>query len=161
MIPHLVWLALWGIAAWLAAIVNWFAALITGRSPDSLHGFLASYLRYATHVGAYFNLLADPFPSFSGAPGYPVDVAIAAPEPQNRLDHVLPRRSSRSRRSSSRRARQRPRRDHLPRLVRVPLRSAGCREGMRNLGAHTACATRSQTYAYAFFILTDRYPSFS
>jgi len=31
-IPHLIWLSLWGIAAYLAAIVNWFATLITGRS---------------------------------------------------------------------------------------------------------------------------------
>jgi hypothetical protein len=83
-IPHLIWLGLWGIAASLAVIVNWFATLIYGRSPDGLHDFLASYIRYAIHVGAYLLLAAEPFPDFLGKPGYPVDVTIAPSQPQNR-----------------------------------------------------------------------------
>lgn len=83
-IPHLIWLALWGIAAWAATIVNWFATLIRGRSPDALHNFLASYLRYATHVWAYLLLAADPYPGFDGRGGYPIDLEIAPPLPQNR-----------------------------------------------------------------------------
>lgn len=83
-IPHLIWLALWGIAAWAATIVNWFATLIRGRSPDALHNFLASYLRYATHVWAYLLLAADPYPGFDGLGGYPIDLEIAPPLPQNR-----------------------------------------------------------------------------
>ena len=31
--PHLVWLALWGVVAFLAAVLNWFATLAMGRSP--------------------------------------------------------------------------------------------------------------------------------
>ena len=53
--------------------------------PDGLHGFIASYLRYLTHVYAYFMIAADPFPAFNGAPGYPIDVEIAAPVQQSRL----------------------------------------------------------------------------
>jgi hypothetical protein len=83
-IPHLIWLSLWGIAAALAVIANWFATLFAGQSPDALHNFLAAYVRYAIHVGAYLFLAAQPFPDFTGAPGYPVDVEIAAPQPQNR-----------------------------------------------------------------------------
>jgi hypothetical protein len=83
-IPHLIWLGLWGILASVAVVVNWFATLIAGRSPDALHGFLAAYIRYAIHVGAYVLLAAEPFPDFLGRPGYPVDVAIAASQPQNR-----------------------------------------------------------------------------
>jgi hypothetical protein len=83
-IPHLIWLSLWGIAAALAVIANWFATLIAGQSPDALHNFLAAYVRYAIHVGAYLFLAAQPFPDFTGAPGYPVDVQIAPPQPQNR-----------------------------------------------------------------------------
>ena len=83
-IPHLIWLALWGIAAAFAVIANWFATLFAGQSPDALHNFLASYVRYAIHVGAYLFLAAQPFPEFTGAPGYPVDVEIAPPQPQNR-----------------------------------------------------------------------------
>jgi hypothetical protein len=83
-IPHLIWLGLWGIAAVVAVIVNWFATLFAGQSPDGLHNFLAAYVRYAIHVGAYLFLAAEPFPEFTGAPGYPVDVEIAPPQPQNR-----------------------------------------------------------------------------
>jgi uncharacterized membrane protein YfbV (UPF0208 family) len=83
-IPHLIWLSLWGIAASVAVIVNWFATLFAGKSPDGLHNFLATYIRYAIHVGAYILLAAEPFPDFLGKPGYPVDVEIAPPQPQNR-----------------------------------------------------------------------------
>jgi hypothetical protein len=83
-IPHLIWLSLWGIAAFVVVIVNWFATLFAGTSPDGLHNFLAAYIRYAIHVGAYLLLGAEPFPDFLGKPGYPVDVEIAPPHPQNR-----------------------------------------------------------------------------
>lgn len=83
-IPHLIWLALWGIAAWIAVIVNWFATLIRSQSPDALHNFLAAYVRYAIHVTAYLLLAAAPYPDFEGRPGYPIDVQIAPPAPQNR-----------------------------------------------------------------------------
>jgi len=84
-LPHLVWLALWGILALLAAIANWFATLVTGRSPASLHAFLARYTRYQAHVYAFLYLLANPFPGFAGAAGsYPIDVSIAPPQRQHR-----------------------------------------------------------------------------
>lgn len=83
-IPHLIWLGLWGIVASVAVIVNWFATLVNGRSPDGLHDFLAAYIRYAIHVAAYVLLAAEPFPDFLGKPGYPVDVTIAASQPQSR-----------------------------------------------------------------------------
>jgi len=83
-LPHLVWLALWSIAAILAAIANWFVALFTGRSAQPLHRFLAAYVRYSVHVTAFLFLVANPFPGFVGAPGYPVDVAIAPSEQQSR-----------------------------------------------------------------------------
>lgn len=83
-IPLLIWLWIWGIAALVAVIVNWFATLFAGQSPQSLHDFLAAYVRYAVHVYAYLLLAAEPYPDFVGSPGYPVDVAIAPPAPQNR-----------------------------------------------------------------------------
>jgi hypothetical protein len=85
-LPHLVWLLLWSIAAWVVSIVNWFATLILGRSPAPLHRFLAAYVRYVVHVYAYVFLIANPFPGFVGAPGtYPIEVTIAGPERQHRL----------------------------------------------------------------------------
>jgi len=83
-IPHLIWVALWGIAAFVVAFVLWLAILINGKAPTGIHDFVAGYLRYATHVGAYLFLAANPYPGFRGAPGYPVDLEIGQPEPQSR-----------------------------------------------------------------------------
>jgi hypothetical protein len=83
-IPHLIVLLLWGIAAYIVWIINWFATLFTAQSPDGLHNFLASYLRYACHVQAYYHLLADPYPPFGGGEGYAVDLSVAPPERQGR-----------------------------------------------------------------------------
>jgi len=83
-IPHVIWLILWGIVATLVAIANWFATLVKGQSPEGLHDFLATYLRYMTQVYAYILLIADPFPGFGGKPGYPVEIEVEPPQPQNR-----------------------------------------------------------------------------
>jgi hypothetical protein len=84
-VPHLLWWSLWGLAVLVASFAGWIVALVTGRLPDGLHDFLAAYLRYTTHVYAYLGIAADPFPSFTGAPGYPVDVEVDPPAPQSRL----------------------------------------------------------------------------
>ncbi len=83
-IPHFIWLVLWSIAAFVAAIVNWFATLVRGISPQRLHAFLAAYVSYVTQLYAYLYLAANPYPGFDGSPGYPVDVEIDGPAPQNR-----------------------------------------------------------------------------
>ena len=83
-IPHFVWLILWSIAAFFVSVAGWFVAVFTGRLPDSLHGFLARYVRYVTHLGAYLAIAANPYPGFTGDPGYPVDVVIPEPERQSR-----------------------------------------------------------------------------
>jgi Domain of unknown function (DUF4389) len=157
-IPHGIWLAVWGIAAYVAAILNWFATLFTGRSPQGLHDFLAAYLRYMTHVNAYMHLLADPYPGFTGAPGYPVDLEIAPPEPQSRLVTLFRLILA------------------IPAFIVayvlglamflvgffgwfVCLALGRMPEGMRNLGSYCLRYTQ-QTAAYAYFTLTDRYPSF-
>jgi hypothetical protein len=158
-IPHWIWLMLWGIAASLAAFVNWIATLVTGRSPEALHGFLASYLRYSVHVTAYLHFLADPYPGFTGAAGYPVDLRIAPPEPQNRLVTAFRWLLA------------------IPAFIVayvlggllgllgflgwfVCLALGRMPEGMQNLGAYCVRYT-AQTAGYGFYVLTDRYPSFS
>jgi hypothetical protein len=87
-IPHLLWLSLWGIAVLLVTVINWFITLAQGRSPDGIHRFVASYVRYTTHVYAYLYLAANPFPEFGdwGEPAatYPVDLEIDPPAEQNR-----------------------------------------------------------------------------
>jgi Domain of unknown function (DUF4389) len=89
-IPHFIWLILWSVATFFAAIAAWFAALFTTRVPAGIHGFLSAYVRYVTHLGAYVTLAANPYPSFTGEPGYPVDVALPEePAPQKRWTILL------------------------------------------------------------------------
>jgi hypothetical protein len=156
-IPHFLWVTLWGVIAILAAIVNWFATLFMGRSPDGLHRFLATFMRYATHVRAYVLLVADPFPGFTGREGsYPIDLEVAPPEPQNRLTvffriilaipallltNIL---------------------SNLSQLLAVfswfiALVMGRVPEGLRNFAA-LALRFETQTYAY-LVLLTGKYPS--
>ncbi len=83
-IPHFAWLLIWGIGAFFAVIVNWLVTLIEGTPSQGVHAFLVRYLRYAIQVSAYLNLLANPYPAFSGDGAYPVDLAVAPPARQNR-----------------------------------------------------------------------------
>src|SRR5919204_2962457 len=158
-IPLILWGLLWFVIVVLAAIVNWFATLFTGRSPDGLHNFLSTYLRYATHVRAYFFLIADPYPRFTGKPGtYPIDLEVDPPERQNRLTvffrvilafpamfvtNIL---------------------SNLSQLLAVfswfiALVTGRVPEGIRNFAA-LALRIETQTYAY-LMVVTGRYPSFN
>jgi len=83
-IPHMIWIALWGIVASLAVIVSWFATLFAGQTPAGLHNFIAQYLRYTTQVYGYLLLLADPYPGFLGDSDYATDLVVAPAAPQNR-----------------------------------------------------------------------------
>lgn len=83
-IPLLLWLLLWTVAAFLLAVVNWVVTLVLGRLPQGLHDFMTAYVRFATHVHAYLYLAGNPYPGFTGEPGYPVDLEIDAPARQSR-----------------------------------------------------------------------------
>jgi Domain of unknown function (DUF4389) len=75
-IPHFIWFVIWSLFALLISIVNWFITLIRGQSVESLHDFFSAYVRYATHLYAYICLAANPYPGFTGKPGYPIDVEL-------------------------------------------------------------------------------------
>jgi hypothetical protein len=157
-IPLFLWAMLWGAIAVLALLVNWFATLFTGRSPDGVHNFLATFLRYTTHVRAYTLLIADPYPGFTGAQAYPIDLEVAPPQPQSRLTvffrfilaipalfvaNIL---------------------SNLSQLLAVfswfiALATGRVPEGLRNF-AVLALRFETQTYAYVL-LLTERYPSFN
>jgi hypothetical protein len=156
-IPQAIWLAVWGIVAYLAWIVAWFAALFTGRVPAGLHDFLARYARATTHLYAYVLLLADPWPPFGGAPGsYPVDLRVDPPQPQSRLSvffRILLAIPAFLLSYVFRIVNQ---------LVAVlgwfyALATGRMHEGMRDLSAWML-RYEVQTYAYAG-LLTSRYPS--
>ena len=158
-IPLVVWLLLWFVIAALAWIANWFATLFTGRSPDGLHNFLATFLRYGTHVRAYVFLIADPYPGFTGKRGtYPIDLEVDPPQPQNRLtvlfrivlavpalllSNIL---------------------SNLSNLLAIfswfiALVTGRVPEGLRNFAA-LALRIEQQTFGY-LMLLTGRYPSFN
>jgi hypothetical protein len=83
-LPLFLWLAIWSVATVFVAFAAWVTTLMLGRTPDMPHAFLARYVRYATHVYAYFNLAAERLPGFDGKPGYAIDVQIDPPADQNR-----------------------------------------------------------------------------
>ena len=84
-LPHILWLVLWSIVVFFAAIGQWFVTLFQGTPAAGLHRFIARYVRYRVHVIAYLLLVANPFPGFTGAEGtYPLDLEVAGPRRQNR-----------------------------------------------------------------------------
>ncbi|MCY7304482.1 MAG: DUF4389 domain-containing protein [Thermoleophilia bacterium] len=83
-IPHLIVLALFGIAAFAVTVIVWIALIFEGKAPRTLQEFVASYLRYATQVSAYLYLAAAPYPAFGGAAGYPIDLEIELAPRQSR-----------------------------------------------------------------------------
>ncbi|MFI6358244.1 DUF4389 domain-containing protein [Streptomyces sp. NPDC050743] len=77
LVPQYVALFFLGIAAFVYTVGGWFAALFTGRLPESIASFLTGYLAYATRVTAYAMLLVDTYPPFAFlAPDHPVQVEI-------------------------------------------------------------------------------------
>lgn len=157
-IPHLFWLMLYGIAAYVVLFVAWFAALFTGRVPEGMHGFLAGFLRYSTRVNAYMYLVANPFPPFGAGGEYPVDLEVAGPESQGRLGVFFRGLLV------------------IPALLLAQvlggvmtvvafvgwfyaLFTGRMSEGMRNLMAY--CLRYQQQTAGYYLLLTSRYPSLS
>jgi Domain of unknown function (DUF4389) len=157
-IPHLIWLALWGIAAEILLLVAWIIGIFMGYIPDGIHNFLAGYVRYATRVTAYILLLANPFPPFSASHPYAVDAQIALAAPQSRLGIFFRLILA------------------IPAIVLTyvfrivnnviaflmwfyALITGQANEGMRNLSVWLL-RYETQTYGY-IFLLTSRYPSLS
>jgi hypothetical protein len=81
-IPHLIVLAVLGLAAFVVFVIAWFAVLITGRFPRGMFDFLVGFHRWYWRVYGYFFLMVDPYPPFSlqDDPAYPVTFDIDYPE---------------------------------------------------------------------------------
>jgi hypothetical protein len=63
--------------AYAAAFFGWFAALFTGRLPESLATFITRAVQYQTRVTGYMLLLTDKYPPFSlGASEYPISIDV-------------------------------------------------------------------------------------
>jgi hypothetical protein len=64
-IPHLIILALLGVATVLVTVIAWFAILFTGKYPPKIHEFVVGVMRWGLRVSAYaFLLLTDEYPPF-------------------------------------------------------------------------------------------------
>ncbi|HZO60752.1 MAG TPA: DUF4389 domain-containing protein [Solirubrobacterales bacterium] len=155
-VPHFVWLLLWGIVALFAALANGVVTVIRGTSPQGLHNFLARYVRYQIHVYAYLQMVANPFPGFTGREGtYPVDVEIEGPQPQNRwvtffrLILAIPAFLFLGALATA---------AFLAAVFSwfCALFTGRVPRGLRNLGAYDL-RYAAQTYGYVY-LLTDRYP---
>lgn len=66
-IPHLIWLMLYGFVASFAVLFAWFAIVFTAKFPAGLYSFVEGYLRYYARVTAYAFLATDKFPPFTGS----------------------------------------------------------------------------------------------
>ena len=65
-IPHYIVLLFLSVGAVLAAIIAWFAILITGMYPRSLFDYVCGVLRWGNRVTGYaFALVTDQYPPFS------------------------------------------------------------------------------------------------
>jgi hypothetical protein len=64
-IPHLIVLALLGIAGCVVVLIAFFAVLFTGRWPTGLRDFVIGVFRWSIRVQAYLALLTDEYPPFS------------------------------------------------------------------------------------------------
>jgi 2-(1,2-epoxy-1,2-dihydrophenyl)acetyl-CoA isomerase len=156
-VPHALAAQAWALLAILLSPAVWLLTLWKGRPPRGLHGYLARFLRYWSHVTAYTWLIADPFPKFRGWPGtYPIDLLVAPPAPQSRARTAfrlvlgLPALL-------------------LSQALGVVLQIVGIigwfaslavgrmPKGLRDLGAY-CIRYKAQTYGYLLF-LTDHYPS--
>jgi hypothetical protein len=85
-LPHLIWLTLYGSVAVFVALANWIVTLIKGRSPQRMHHWLVRYLRYTVYVYSYLYVLANPYPPFHGDQrSYTIDLQVEGPDDQRRL----------------------------------------------------------------------------
>jgi len=77
-IPWYLWLTLYGIGAFVAAIVAWFAMLFTKRYPQGLYDFVAGYVKLSAQIGGWVLLVTDEWPPFMpDRDDYPIRVEVA------------------------------------------------------------------------------------
>jgi uncharacterized protein DUF4389 len=89
-IPHLIFAGLWGYAAEILALLQWFVILFTGRRNEGMWSFQRGYLGYSARVNSYVGLLYDEYPNFGTAWSQePVAFGLDYEEDANRLTNGL------------------------------------------------------------------------
>jgi hypothetical protein len=56
------------LAAFIAAIIAWFAVLFTAQYPDGIFRFIEGFYRWQWRVNAYLFFMTDKYPPFSSDP---------------------------------------------------------------------------------------------
>ncbi len=80
-IPHILLVGdlgrqgVFGVVAWVAAIINWFIIVFTGKANKDLISLEQFYFRWRARALAYWALLRDEYPPF-GDGEYPVEADI-------------------------------------------------------------------------------------
>jgi hypothetical protein len=64
-IPALFMLFIFGIGAYVAFVIGFFAVLFTGRWPEGLRQYIVRVARYGQRLFAYYYLLTDVYPGFA------------------------------------------------------------------------------------------------
>lgn len=92
-IPHLIVMALLGIAVAVIYLIAWFAILFTGSYPAGMLRFTIGFWRWSVRVMGYYLLLTDSYPPFSldDEPDFPVRLSVDERiENRNRLTTFWP-----------------------------------------------------------------------
>lgn len=86
LIPHLIILYFFQIAAQVVYLIATVVILFTGRYPEGMLRFYVGYLRWYTNVYAYFSHLYDGYPPFSTEQqAYPLRLEVDSPASSSRL----------------------------------------------------------------------------
>lgn len=89
-IPHLIFTGLWGYAAELIGVVQWFIIVFTGQRNRGIWDFQRSPFGYSARVTSYTYHLFDQYPAFGTDPGtVPVAIDLVDEEPADRLTNGL------------------------------------------------------------------------
>jgi hypothetical protein len=82
-IPHLIWVEILTLVAFLAAVVCWFSIVFTGTASESLSEFIVGVMRYQWRIYNGLFEWAEPYPTFTPIPqgladpgGYPATLSV-------------------------------------------------------------------------------------
>lgn len=85
LIPHIIVVALYQLAAAIAAWIGYWIVLFTGNLPPGFHSFILGSLRWNWRMSSWLYGLVDAYPPFGSDADYPADADCAPPEEGNRL----------------------------------------------------------------------------
>ena len=89
-IPHLILYGLWQRVAQLAAVIQWFICVFTGKRNKAIWDFSVAAEAYGSRVGSYALLMHDVFPPFLTEQGaVPSRYSLEYDESVNRLTVAL------------------------------------------------------------------------